>query len=192
MHLTELQRNWDAFGHIDPLWAILTDPRLRGNKWNSAEFFSTGQQEVAELMDQAARLGVPRHRRWALDFGCGVGRLTQALAEYFQQTVGLDIAPSMIDLARRYNAHGSRCEYAVNDTDDLSRFADGTFDLVFTGRVLQHVAPPYAENYIREFVRVLAPGGYLSFDVPSEHGLFAADGTAQPAALAAIGALFTS
>lgn len=180
MDLAELQRNWDAFGRIDPLWAILTNPRLRGNRWDPAEFFSTGREDVAALMNDAARLGVPRERCRALDFGCGVGRLTQALADYVEQAVGVDIAPSMIELAKRYNVHGSRCEYVVNDTDNLSRFADRTFDIVYTGRVLQHVAPQYAEHYIREFVRVLAPGGCLSFDVPSEQGLFAPDGTAQP------------
>ena len=34
--------------------------------------------------------------------------------------------------------------------------------------------PQYAEAYVLEFVRVLAPGGYLSFDLPSEHGHFPA------------------
>ena len=49
---------------------------------------------------------------------------------------------------------------------------DERFDLIYTGRVLQHVEPRYAVAYVREFVHLLAPGGYLSFDVPSEHGLF--------------------
>jgi SAM-dependent methyltransferase len=40
-------------------------------------------------------------------------------------------------------------------------------DIVYTGRVLQHIAPVYAREYIREMARVLAPGGFLSFDVPS-------------------------
>jgi len=47
--LRELQRNWDAFGRIDPRWAILTDLWLRGNKWDPAEFFSTGRVDVAAL-----------------------------------------------------------------------------------------------------------------------------------------------
>ena len=83
----------------------------------------------------------PQEHRRALDFGCGVGRLTQALADYVDHAVGVDIAPSMIELARRHNTHGSRCEYIVNDTDHLSRFADQIFDVVYTGRVLQHIAP---------------------------------------------------
>jgi hypothetical protein len=32
--LAALQRNWDTFGRLDPLWAILTDPRHKGNRWD--------------------------------------------------------------------------------------------------------------------------------------------------------------
>jgi len=180
MHLSELQSNWDSFARLDPFWAILTDPRKRGNRWNPVEFFNTGREEVGELVDQASRLGVPRRWASALDFGCGVGRLTQALADHVEQVIGLDVAPSMIELARQYNVHGVRCRYEVNARADLAQFRDGAFDIVYTGRVLQHVEPRYAESYIAEFTRVLAPGGYLSFDVPSEHGFFADDDGLQP------------
>lgn len=185
MDLRDLQRHWDTFGRTDPFWAILTDPARRGNRWDPAEFFATGRREVAELFEQAARLGVPRHRRRALDFGCGAGRLTQALAAHVPHMVGVDVAPSMIALARTYNAHGQRCEYHVNDRDDLSAWPDRHFDVVYTGRVLQHMEPRYAERYIREFVRTLAPGGYLSFDVPSEAGDFAPSPALPPGARAA-------
>jgi SAM-dependent methyltransferase len=180
MDISELQRQWDAFGRLDPFWAVLTDPQRRGRRWDPAEFFETGRRDVAMLLEHAARLGVPRQWRQALDFGCGAGRLTQALATHVERAIGVDIAPSMIALAREHNAHGDRCLFEVNDRPDLSRFADAAFDIVHTGRVLQHMEPRLAEGYIRELVRVLAPGGYLSFDMPSEHGLFDASGIARP------------
>ena len=179
MDFSQLQRTWDAFGRLDPFWAILTDPGRRGNRWDPAEFFATGRDEVAALVQRAIRLGVPGRWGTALDFGCGAGRLTQALADHVDQVVGIDVAPSMIDLARRHNAHGPRCRFEVNDRPDLSRFGDAAFDVVYAGRVLQHMEPGYAEGYIREFVRVLAPGGYLAFDVPSELGFFGADVSAE-------------
>lgn len=40
--------------------------------------------------------------------------------------------------------------------------------------------PGYAELYIVELVRVLAPCGYLEFDVPSEHGFFGTAGARPP------------
>ena len=187
MDLRDLQRHWDTFGRRDPLWAILTDPAKRGNRWSPDEFFDTGRAEIAELMAHAAWLQVPGDRRRALDFGCGAGRLTQALADHFESAVGVDVAPSMVALAQTHNRHGQRCTYEVNDAPNLSRWDNGTFDLVYTSRVLQHIEPRYSTSYLREFVRLLSPGGYLSFDLPSAPGEEAAvaDGGVPPSSMRA-------
>ncbi len=175
MDFDALTQQWDRFGVTDPLWAILTDPARKGNRWDVAEFFDTGRAEIAEVLARARQRNLPR--RWArgLDFGCGVGRLTQALTEHLEHMVGVDVAPSMIDAARRFNRHGTRCQYEVNSAPSLERWPSAHFDLIYTSRVLQHMEPKYATAYVRELVRTLAPGGYLSFDLPSEHGFFPAD-----------------
>jgi SAM-dependent methyltransferase len=167
MNLQDLQQHWDAFGRQDPMWAILTDPARKGRRWTAPEFFATGAEEIGGFMVEAEALGLPRHRRRALDFGCGLGRLTQALAVHADSVLGLDVAPSMIEQARAFNQHGPRVEYRVQAAPPFAGVADRTVDLVYSGRVLQHIAPEYARCYIRELARVLAPGGFLSFDVPS-------------------------
>lgn len=188
MDLVELQRHWDGFGRQDPFWAILAHPAYRGNRWPLDEFFETGRVEVFAVMEDATGHGVPHARRRALDFGCGAGRLTQALADHFENALGIDVAPSMIALARAHNRHGERCRYEINDRPDLSRWPDSCFDLIYTGRVLQHMEPRYSTAYVREFVRVLAPGGYLSFDLPSESGeaVASVEGTVPPSSMRAL------
>lgn len=166
MSIKELQQSWDEFGRKDPLWAILTDPVKRNRKWGLAEFFKTGELEVAQVMNYIETLGVPLQRKRALDFGCGVGRLTQALSPYFDLCCGVDIAPSMVELARQYNRYGDKCTYCVNETDTLGFFRDDSFDLIYSNIVLQHMKPVYSKNYIREFLRILVPGGVLIFQVP--------------------------
>ncbi len=103
MELKELQKNWDQFGKQDPLWAIMTWEGKKGNRWNPEEFFEIGKQEIKDVMQYVEKLGLFQQRGRALDFGCGVGRLTQALASYFDEVVGVDIAPSMVMLAKQYN-----------------------------------------------------------------------------------------
>jgi 2-polyprenyl-3-methyl-5-hydroxy-6-metoxy-1,4-benzoquinol methylase len=146
MELGELQRDWEEFGRIDPLWAILTDPSKKNNRWDPQEFFATGEAETECLMDRIATLPLSLRRGRALDFGCGVGRLTQALCRHFEQCVGVDIAPSMIELACGYNRFGDRCQYHVNAAADLRLFEDGHFDFVYSNIVLQHIPPelPYS------------------------------------------------
>jgi SAM-dependent methyltransferase len=172
MRLEQLQENWDLFGKKDPLWAILTDPHHRDQKWELAKFFESGENEIAGILQHAESLNFSFERRTALDFGCGVGRLTQALCNHFDSCCGVDIAPSMIDLARRYNQHGERCKYYVNDTDNLLLFEENKFDLICSIIVLQHMQPHYSKNYISEFLRVLKPGGLLVFQISSEIKVF--------------------
>jgi SAM-dependent methyltransferase len=167
VNLAGLQRNWDLLGRADPLWAIMFDPAKRGNRWRPEEFFATGRQEVARLLADLERTGVRVHGGRALDFGCGAGRLTQALAEHFDQVDGVDIAPSMLALAERSNRHGPRCRYHLNAREDLALFGDATFDLACSLLVLQHLEPRYARGYLAELLRVLRPGGVLVVGLPS-------------------------
>jgi ubiquinone/menaquinone biosynthesis C-methylase UbiE len=102
-----------------------------------------------------------------LDFGCGVGRLTQALSRYYDHVWGVDIAPSMLELAASCNLHGKTCTYVLNVRDDLNLFPDDEFDLVYSKITLQHIQPACSAKYIREFLRITAPGGLAVFQIPS-------------------------
>jgi len=167
MQLSELQRNWNVFGETDPLWSVLTDVRFKNNKWDPVAFFRTGEQEIDAVFAGLDSMGVEVPHGRALDFGCAVGRLTQALCRHFDRCDGVDIAPSMIELARKYDKFPGRCHYHVNDRDDLTLFADNTFDFVYSRLVLQHMQPVYSKKYIREFIRVLSPGGIALFQIPA-------------------------
>lgn len=168
MELKDVQKNWHRFGQIDPLYFILTDKRKKGGKWGQGEFFETGVREIDGVLHDVRSRGVRIRFNRALDFGCGVGRLTQRLADYFGEVYGVDIAPSMLERAVRYNRHGRRCRFVLNGDDDLGMFADGMFDFIYSSITLQHLEPRYAKNYIKEFLRVLKPDGLLVFQILSE------------------------
>ncbi|MCM8782281.1 MAG: class I SAM-dependent methyltransferase [Candidatus Omnitrophica bacterium] len=167
MDIKGLRKNWDEFGKTDPLWAVLTFPDKKGKKWDINDFYETGVKEIEDVIRHVESHGIHIPRRKALDFGCGVGRLTQALAKYFDEVYGVDIAPSMIELANKYNRYGERCKYLLNDTADLKIFPDDFFDFIYTNITLQHMAPRYSKKYIKEFLRVLAQRGLLIFQLPS-------------------------
>lgn len=173
MYLQELQRNWETFGKEDPLWAVASRPEKADNNWDVQEFFDTGTKHIGRILKWMEANGYPHEHRTALDFGCGVGRLTQALCEHFQTCVGIDIAPSMLAKAREFNRYGHRCVYRLNEAEDLSLFREQTFDMVQTAHVLQHIRPPQSLRYIQEFIRVLKPGGLAVFHCPSQKAVFA-------------------
>lgn len=163
-----LARNWEALGDTDPMFGVLSDPTKHGGKWQHDEFFASGRAHVEKLMRTLSDARATFEPGTCLDFGCGVGRLTIPLAESFRQTVGVDVAAPMVEAARRHQPAGTRCAFLVNRDPDLRRFPRGTFDLVHSCLVLQHIPPDVSPGYIAEFFRVSKPGGLVVFQVPAE------------------------
>ncbi len=163
----DVHRYWESQARQDPLWAILSDPTRKGRQWDLPSFFATGQREISTLFYQLNDLAIAVDRRLALDFGCGVGRLTQALAGNFDSVVGVDISETMIRLAGRLNHHRNTVRYVLNPSGDLAIFPDAEFSFIYTNIVLQHIPPAAALKYLGEMWRILAPGGLLVFQLPS-------------------------
>ena len=113
------------------------------------------------------RLNRPAGHQTALDFGCGVGRTTRALAPHFEKVTGLDISATMIERARDLNRDVANVEFTCNARPDLAIFPAATFDLVACDIVLQHLpGRREVQGYLAEFVRVLRPDGLLVFQLP--------------------------
>lgn len=162
-----LQSNWNTFGKTDPMWAVLTDPSKKNNGWKPGEFFETGINDIDNIFRYTENLRLKIKPGRALDFGCGVGRLSQALAMKFNEVYGVDIAPSMIESANYYNRFNKKCKYILNSNSDLSFFPENYFDFIYTIITLQHMKPVYSEKFIKEFMRILKPEGILIFQIPS-------------------------
>ncbi len=164
--LEQVRRDWTRLGSTEPLWAVCVDPDKRDGGWNDDEFLASGRAEIDPAISRLDELGLAPGRGRVLDFGCGAGRLSNALAAHFGQVVGVDISAPMLDEARRLDRSGGRIEFVLNERPDLSRFEDDSFDLVYTDLVLQHLPTDLAEGYLREFARVVRPGGALVVGVP--------------------------
>lgn len=161
-----LRSRWDEHGRTDPMWAVLTEPGKSGGWWEPEQFYAHGTAEIGLLMKRFDELGVAHRRDRALDFGCGVGRLTNALAEHYAHVDGVDISAEMIKRAAEMAPNRARCTFSTNVAADLRRFPDDSFDLVHTNIVLQHVGPELTTGYLREFARIVKPGGVVHFQLP--------------------------
>jgi len=167
MDISDWQKNWNELGKDDPLWVVLTDPAKKGGKWDPSEFFETGRTEIKNMLRELSDKGIELDKTRALDFGCGVGRLSQALSEHFDRVDGVDLAPSMVEHARRFNRHPEKCHYHVTGAVDLSLFNDSSFNFLYSALTLQHIEVRFQKVYLQEFVRVLAPGGIACFQIIS-------------------------
>jgi ubiquinone/menaquinone biosynthesis C-methylase UbiE len=163
------RQDWEDLGRIDAEWAILSDPDKRLGGWDSDAFFATGEGEVRTVMDRAEERGLLTRREQALDVGCGIGRLSAALLDYFEEVVGVDISDAMLTRAREVHADRAGLSFEQASADDLRILEPASFDFALTRLVLQHL--PSEEAILRAFgemLRVLRPGGLLVAQTTSE------------------------
>lgn len=159
---------WEYLAQHDPLWAIHTRDDRRGNRWEVEEFLQTGEDEIARQFAYLGKIGAePVDRELAVDFGCGVGRLSRALSMRFRKVIGVDVSPTMVSLGRELQKDRENLEFLLNQRNDLSVIADGSVSFVFTYIVLQHIPSGPALRYIEEFFRIVKRGGMVMFHVPT-------------------------
>src|SRR3569623_3582976 len=146
--------DWRQLGDSQPYWGVLSHPDfLRENITPEGieNFYLSGRQYIDQMIQTLVKLTGEEPSGPALDFGCGVGRLAEAMAEHLP-TTGLDISPGMLELARR---RGGKASY----TDTLP---DGPFGWINSFIVLQHLPPARGLEILRDLLARLAMGGMVS------------------------------
>jgi len=135
-----------------------------GQRWDPAEFHLTGVRFVDRMMDRLEEYGDKEpSTATLLEIGCGVGRFMRPFACRFKHVIGIDISRVMLARARRYCAGLPNITYLLNDGASLP-VADGSVDYCVSAGVFQHITDAEVIlNYIREALRVLAPGGIFLF-----------------------------
>lgn len=107
-----------------------------------------------------------------LDVGCSAGRQVFVLAGLAREVHGVDVARSFVDTANRTKERLGVCNahFAQALVEHLP-YADGRFDKVICGEVIEHVLDE--DKALEELLRVLKPDGTLIISVPNLN----ADGT---------------
>lgn len=170
--LPGIARDWETLARTDPYWAVYVRDGAKGGRWQLDEFLATGELEVARCWQTLDATAADRPGGWALDFGCGAGRLTHSLARRMDRVVGLDVSPTMLSLAARLCADVDNASFVLSQAPTLP-FADDSLDLVYSSLVLQHLPARAALGYIDEFFRVARPGGVVVFQVATRPRLSA-------------------
>ncbi len=118
-----------------------------------------------------ATLGRNLEGRFILDVGCGTGLYSLKLARRGARVLGIDPARRLVEQARRKaRKAGLRGVGFATGIAEALPVADGCADgVVCCGSVFAFVEEP--EAALREFYRVLKPGGWLVFDVENRFSL---------------------
>lgn len=154
-----MRADWDRRATIDAAHFILSE--RAETDW--AAFIRSGEADVERhLLPHLRRFGLDPRELRALDFGCGVGRLSAALAQQFKSVTAFDISAEMLARGQALFPELTNIVWVQGNGVDLQPLADASHDVVFSYLVLQHVPEAsLALGYIAEFCRVLTPGGVL-------------------------------
>ena len=134
-----------------------TIQRAIGASGESVEFFAELRARliVGEMDSANEELSM-------LDFGCGIGNMTRAVAKRFPRAtlVGTDLSDQSLAKARELTTEPGRIRYSATLPDQIS-FDDSTFDVAFTSGVFHHIEPTERLHWAKELRRVLKPGGHF-------------------------------
>ena len=180
--LRRVEATWEALGQHDPFWSVVTEDRYRTAAIanDQAAFFETGQQEVQAFQMAADRAGADLAALdTCLEFGCGVGRVTHALAPLFRTVLACDISRHHLRLAETTLAERQATGVALIHTGSMEALATlPRFDVLFSIIVLQHNPPPVAAFILGCLLDKLNPGGIAYVQVPIYRVCYAFDAAA--------------
>ncbi len=95
-----------------------------------------------------------------LDVGCGGGLLCEALARAGASVTGIDLAPGMIEVARLHASDQPlEIDYRVASAESLAETAAGSFDIVTSMEMLEHVPDPH--QMTATLAQLVRPGGQV-------------------------------
>lgn len=156
---------WDARAREDAYFFVDNTGDYRDP--DTDRFWASGEETVRLF---AERLGVevgPDDA--ALDIGCGIGRLTRALAGRAREVYALDVSADMLAQAKELNAHLENVTWLQGDGVSLAGVEDGSIDAIVSFVVFQHIPDPAITlGYVRDMGRVLRPGGWSAFQISND------------------------
>jgi len=160
---------WETLGRVDPYWAVISNDAYHGQRLTDqqlAAFLKSGSDHVDDIWR------ICRHEfgdgfapRRVLDFGCGVGRVTLPLARRVESVVAIDIADSMLSVARELLERHTVPNVQLVKGDATLSAIDGPFDLVHSVIVLQHIPPAPGLTLVRRLVELAGNTGVVVLHV---------------------------
>jgi ubiquinone/menaquinone biosynthesis C-methylase UbiE len=160
----EMRRFWNARAREDAFYFV--DNRRR-YKSPDVERFWDADEAVQHMLHG---LGVElRPNDIVLEIGCGIGRITRALAAHAREVIAIDISDEMLSRARALNPRISNVRWMLGDGRTLAGVEDASVDACVSIVTLQHVPDPsITMGYVRELGRVLRSNGWAALQVSND------------------------
>lgn len=165
-----IKSSWEHLGLTRPHFSVLTDlSYLPENFNNNSElFWNSGNNEKNTILSILKKFHIVNLNELEFsELGCGVGRVTTAIAKEFKFVQGYDISSNHISIAlnRSNELNINNINFTVTAQNPLLDF--NKTDIFYSKIVLQHNPPPIIYILINNMLKALKPGGIALFQVPT-------------------------
>jgi SAM-dependent methyltransferase len=160
-----MERFWDERAREDAFFFV--DDRLEYGRPDVERFFRDGEKALDDILGHLGAAIEPDDV--VVEIGCGLGRITRAIAARARRVTALDVSAEMLSRARDLNVELDNVEWLHGDGRSLAPIPDACATACFSHVVFQHVPDPAITlSYVREMGRVLRSGGWAAFQISND------------------------
>jgi SAM-dependent methyltransferase/glycosyltransferase involved in cell wall biosynthesis len=166
-----ISKAWTALGVKHPHHSVLTAQEFLPENLNAAtleRFWAGGVGEAERFKLMLQRHGLSEtSSATCVEYGCGVGRVTLALAKMFRTVHAYDISATHIEIAKEEAARVRLSNLIFHQVADSSQENLSPCDVFYSHIVFQHNPPPIIARLIAMSLQALRPEGIAIFQVPT-------------------------
>ncbi len=131
------------------------DNILNSSIGTSSDYFA--KYKIKELYAFMKNKKQPKN---ILDFGCGVGKNSVLMKDYFSNSniFGIDISEDSINIAKEKELDG--CLFSTYSGENID-FKNDFFDIIFISNVFHHIEHKYHIDILNMLKDKLSPNGYI-------------------------------
>jgi len=156
--------DWVEIGKAQPFFGVLSNEKYLAQNLDDeavAEFYESGRADISSTIAKLSQMqGRPFTSNAAIDFGCGTGRLSLAMARHSSVVHGVDVSPAMLEVAAQQAGRSG-----ITNVKFVRSIPDVEVDWVNSLIVFQHIPPRRGINLLEELLRHLRPGGAISLQL---------------------------
>jgi SAM-dependent methyltransferase len=166
-----IQHEWQYLGETEPYWSTITQPQYHIEQFESSreQFYQSGKYVIDIYLAALRRNGInPNSINNLLEVGCGVGRVTQHLADNFPNVMAADISAAHISVGK---AHIQNLK--INNVEFIHWKEPGevlqlkSVDAIISVITLQHNSPPIIAWLLKNLLLTLNSGGVAFIQIPT-------------------------
>ena len=184
-----IKYEWTYLGESEPYWSTITQPQYHLDHFesNRQQFYDSGKYVLDIFLAALRRNNInPNLIQTCLEVGCGVGRVSQFLAQTFPKLISTDISkPHLLIAKAQVENQGFNNTEFIHWDDPRALYQLPSVDAILSVITLQHNPPPVMVWILKNLLACLNPGGVAYIQIPTYRNgyLFEAERylqTAQP------------